>query len=114
MELERGLEDQVTLGCSLEKALGCKSFSQNVTQVSMPKPTTELVEEIGELKLEVVRLEQHLLSLYRKKFEHPSSSLFYSPRDDKLKSPMYAKVRSCLEFSKSNTKVRRQKFLCSV
>lgn len=37
MQLERRLEHQTTVRCSLEKALGCKSFLQNITQTAMSK-----------------------------------------------------------------------------
>ncbi|MCD7472231.1 hypothetical protein HAX54_013257 [Datura stramonium] len=108
MQLERRLEHQVTVRCSLEKALGCKSFSHNITQTSMPKPTTELIREIALLELEVVRLEQYLLSLYRKAFDQQTSSLSLPIRDDKLKSVTNTKIRRWLEFSKSDTIVRKE------
>ncbi|XP_055806513.1 uncharacterized protein LOC129875105 [Solanum dulcamara] len=108
MQLERSLEHQVIVRCSLEKALGCESFSQNITQPSMPKPAAELTREISVLELEVACLEKYLLSSYRKAFDQQSSSMSSPTRDDKLKSPMYAKVRRCLVFSKSYSRVRRQ------
>ncbi|XP_060194227.1 uncharacterized protein LOC132623487 isoform X1 [Lycium barbarum] len=104
-QLERRLQHQVTVRCSLEQALGCKSF---ITQTSMSKPTTELIREIAVLELEVVRLEQYLLSLYRKAFDQQISSMSPPTRDDKLKSLTNTKIRRCLEFSKSDTTVRRE------
>ncbi|KAG5621467.1 hypothetical protein H5410_006685, partial [Solanum commersonii] len=111
MQLEGRLEHQLTVRRSLEKALGYESFSQNITQtISMPEiqPTTELIREIAVLESEKGRLEQYLLSLYCKRAcDQQSSSLYPPTRDDILKSPMYAKMRRCLGFSKSYTKVRR-------
>ncbi|XP_059283212.1 uncharacterized protein LOC132036827 isoform X2 [Lycium ferocissimum] len=104
-QLERRLQHQVTVRCSLEQALGCKSF---ITQTSMSKPTTEVIREIAVLELEVVRLEQYLLSLYRKAFDQQISSLSPPTRDDKLKSLTNTKIRRCLEFSKSDTIGRRE------
>lgn len=72
------------------------------------QPAAELIREIAVLESEVARLEKYLLSSYRKAFDQQSSCLSSPIRDDKLKSPMYAKVRRCLEFSKSYTRVRRQ------
>ncbi|XP_060194229.1 uncharacterized protein LOC132623487 isoform X3 [Lycium barbarum] len=74
----------------------------------MSKPTTELIREIAVLELEVVRLEQYLLSLYRKAFDQQISSMSPPTRDDKLKSLTNTKIRRCLEFSKSDTTVRRE------
>ncbi|XP_016558939.2 uncharacterized protein LOC107858693 isoform X2 [Capsicum annuum] len=107
MQLERRLEHQTTVRCSLEKALGCKSFLQNITQTAMSKLPTELIREIAVLELEVMRLEQYLLSLYRKAFDQEISSLF-PPTRDKLKSPTNTKIRRHLEFSKCDTIVRQE------
>ncbi|XP_062216325.1 uncharacterized protein LOC133916600 isoform X2 [Phragmites australis] len=68
--LEKRLNDQFVMRRALEKALGykpCAIHSSN--ESSIPKPTEELIKEIAVLELEVICLEQHLLTLYRKAFE---------------------------------------------
>ena len=52
------------------------------------QPATELIKEIAVLELEVVYLEQYLLSLYRKAFDQQVSSISPSKRDERLKSPV--------------------------
>ncbi|XP_058760223.1 uncharacterized protein LOC131633544 [Vicia villosa] len=70
LQLERRLQDQFEVRCTLEKALGYRSsLLVNSNEKTMPKPATELIKEIAVLELEVVYLEQHLLSLYRKAFD---------------------------------------------
>ncbi|WOL08968.1 hypothetical protein Cni_G17721 [Canna indica] len=76
LQLEKRLLGQFKTRCALEKALGCSSsavFSPNDS--SMPKPTKELIREIALLELEVIHLEQYLLSLYRKAFSHQIHTL---------------------------------------
>lgn len=59
----------------------------DISNMSMPKPATELIKEIAVLELEVVYLEQYLLSLYRKAFDQQISSV--SPtKVERLKSPL--------------------------
>lgn len=68
--LEKRLNDQFVMRRALEKALGykpCAILSSN--ESCIPKPTEELIKEIAVLELEVICLEQHLLTLYRKAFE---------------------------------------------
>ncbi|PUZ42095.1 hypothetical protein GQ55_9G557000 [Panicum hallii var. hallii] len=68
--LEERLNDQFVMRRALEKALGykpCSILSSN--ESCIPKPTEELIKEIAVLELEVICLEQHLLTLYRKAFE---------------------------------------------
>ncbi|GFZ18628.1 electron transporter, putative [Actinidia rufa] len=85
LQLEQKLQDQVVVRSALEKALGYRSSSHDITnEVSMPKPATELIREISVLEMEVVHIEQYLLSLYRKAFDQQSSPL---TKDDRLKSP---------------------------
>lgn len=109
MQLERRLQNQGAVPCALEKALECKSFSQNITHLaSMSMPTTELIREIAVLELEVVHLEHYLLSLYRKAFDQQISSLSPPVNDDKLRSPQSTQIRRCLEFSESDVMVRRE------
>ncbi|XP_069150034.1 uncharacterized protein [Solanum lycopersicum] len=109
MQLERRLHDQVAVRCALEKALGYKSSSQDVNEVTaMPKPATELIRDIAVLELEVGHLEQYLLSLYRKAFDQQVSSLSPPTKDDKLKSPI-STPRRRLDFSNSDVILKREK-----
>lgn len=109
MQLEKRLHDQVAVRCALEKALGYKSSSQDVSEVtSMPKPATELIRDIAVLELEVGHLEQYLLSLYRKAFDQQISSLSPPTKDDKLKSPI-STPRRRLDFSNSDVMLKREK-----
>ncbi|TVU47848.1 hypothetical protein EJB05_07462, partial [Eragrostis curvula] len=68
--LEKRLNDQFVMRRALEKALGYKPCAVHSSNEScIPKPTEELIKEIAVLELEVICLEQHLLTLYRKAFE---------------------------------------------
>ncbi|RRT81216.1 hypothetical protein B296_00021839 [Ensete ventricosum] len=63
--------------CALEKALGFGfSAVSSSNERSMPKPTKDLIREIAVLELEVMHLEQYLLSLYRKAFDQQTSTLY--------------------------------------
>ncbi|GLT39108.1 hypothetical protein SLA2020_133150 [Shorea laevis] len=91
LQLEKRLKDQFEVRRALEKALGYRTASHDITNETptvIPKPATELIREIAVLELEVVYLEQHLLSLYRKAFDHQMSSVSPSKRDERLKSPL--------------------------
>ncbi|KAG4121241.1 hypothetical protein ERO13_D11G194000v2 [Gossypium hirsutum] len=91
LELEERLQDQFEVRRALETVLGYRTSSNYDTSeapVSRSKPTTELVKEIAVLELEVVYLEQYLLSLYRKAFGQQMSSLSPSKRDERLKTPV--------------------------
>ncbi|KAI4325499.1 hypothetical protein MLD38_030890 [Melastoma candidum] len=74
--LEKRLLDQFMVRHALEKALGYRtSFGDNGSDnLSMPKPENELIKEIASLELEVAYLEQYLLTLYRKAFDHQVSA----------------------------------------
>lgn len=76
--LEKRLNDQFVMRRALEKALGYKPCAIHASSENcIPKPTEELIKEIAVLELEVICLEQHLLTLYRKAFEQqfsPASS----------------------------------------
>ncbi|XP_074590425.1 uncharacterized protein LOC141846307 [Curcuma longa] len=70
LQLEKCLKDQFVVRRALEKALRHDISSVDESSTSyIPKPTKELIREIAMLELEVVHLEQHLLSLYRRAFE---------------------------------------------
>ncbi|RZC45579.1 hypothetical protein C5167_038533, partial [Papaver somniferum] len=55
-------------------------------------PATELIKEIAVLELEVVYLEQYLLTLYRKPFDEQSSILSPSTKDETLRSPKFSRL----------------------
>ncbi|GMI86428.1 hypothetical protein like AT5G66600 [Hibiscus trionum] len=83
--LEKRLQDQFEVRRVLETALGYRTSShedRNETSVSTTKPATELIKEIAVLELEVVYLEQYLLSLYRKAFDQQRTSISPSKRDE--------------------------------
>ncbi|KAK3150933.1 hypothetical protein QOZ80_3AG0239570 [Eleusine coracana subsp. coracana] len=69
--LEKRLNDQFVMRRALENALGYKpcAIHHSSNESCIPKPIEELIKEIAVLELEVVCLEQHLLTLYRKAFE---------------------------------------------
>nr|CAD1819517.1 unnamed protein product [Ananas comosus var. bracteatus] len=101
LELEKRLQDQLLLRGSLEKALGHKPSAVNLSNDSpMPKPTKELIREIAILELEVMHLEQYLLSLYRKAFDQQASAL--SPTSGEIsRKPMNSRSAQLEEASKS-------------
>ncbi|KAL5819464.1 hypothetical protein ACOSQ3_023395 [Xanthoceras sorbifolium] len=102
LQLEKRLQDQFEVRCALEQALGYRTTSHGDTNISsMPKPATELIKEIAVLELEVVYLEQYLLSLYRKAFDQQISSV--SPtKDERSKSPLATPRRRLFEVSASD------------
>ncbi|XP_027345815.1 uncharacterized protein LOC113857805 isoform X2 [Abrus precatorius] len=103
LQLEKRLQDQFKVRCTLEKALGYRPTSLvNSYDMILPKPTTELIKEIAVLELEVVYLEQHLLSLYRKAFDQqlPSVALSPSTKEEKVKSPLTTPRARFIEVSK--------------
>uniref|UniRef100_A0A5B6ZYR8 DUF547 domain-containing protein n=1 Tax=Davidia involucrata TaxID=16924 RepID=A0A5B6ZYR8_DAVIN len=109
LQLEKRLQDQVVVRCALENALGYKSSSHDITnEISMPKPATELIKEISVLELEVVHLEQYLLSLYRKAFDQQISSLSPSAKDERLKSPSNTLRGKHLEVARSDLTSMRE------
>ncbi|XVF17798.1 hypothetical protein REPUB_Repub10bG0155000 [Reevesia pubescens] len=103
LQLEKRLQDQFDVRRALETALGYRTSSHddtNETSVSISKPATELIKEIVVLELEVVHLEQYLLSLYRKAFDQQVSSISPSKRDERLKSPVDTPRGRFLEVSR--------------
>ncbi|CAI0554360.1 unnamed protein product [Linum tenue] len=86
-QLEKRLQDQFEVRRALEKALGYRTSSLGeIPEDLMPKPATELIKEIAVLELEVVYLEQYLLSLYRKAFDQQTSSVSPSSKEEGSKS----------------------------
>ncbi|KAG2316994.1 hypothetical protein Bca52824_020116 [Brassica carinata] len=88
-QLETRLHDQFKVRCVLEKALGYGTASSykltETNDISMPKPAIDLIKDIAVLEMEVIHLEQYLLSLYRKAFDQHISSV--PPNSDKKKKP---------------------------
>ncbi|OVA05201.1 protein of unknown function DUF547 [Macleaya cordata] len=98
LQLEKRLQDQFVERQALEKALGYRSSSHYTSnENSMSKPATELIKEIAVLELEVVYLEQYLLSLYRKAFDQKSYVLSPSTLDETLKAPAVSQERMFVE-----------------
>ncbi|KAM3695185.1 hypothetical protein ACJW31_07G112800 [Castanea mollissima] len=91
LQLQRQLHDQFVVRCVLEKALSYQPLSHDaMIDNSVPKPAQELIKEITVLELEVVYLEQYLLSLYRKKFDQQKSS--ESTVEGRLNKEMFHKL----------------------
>ncbi|KAM4088991.1 hypothetical protein ACB094_07G115400 [Castanea mollissima] len=91
LQLQRRLHDQFVVRRVLEKALSYRPLSHDaMIDNSVPKPAQELIKEIAVLELEVVYLEQYLLSLYRKKFDQQKSS--ESTVEGRLNKEMFQKV----------------------
>ncbi|OIW10982.1 hypothetical protein TanjilG_22789 [Lupinus angustifolius] len=108
VQLERRLQDQLKVRCTLEKALGYKPQSLvNSDDTIMPKPATELIKEIAVLELEVVYLEQHLLSLYRKAFDQQLSSVSPSTKMETVKSAIKTPRPQFIEVSKPEVLTKR-------
>ncbi|KAH6791311.1 electron transporter [Perilla frutescens var. frutescens] len=100
--LEKRLHDQVSVRCALERALGYRASSHDITnEAIIPKPATELIKEISVLELEVGHLEQYLLSLYRKAFDQQVCTISPSKKDEGFKSPLTTPRRRRLDFSRS-------------
>ncbi|MED6167373.1 hypothetical protein PIB30_002348 [Stylosanthes scabra] len=93
LQLERRLQDQFEVRRTLEKALGYNRPSSlvNPNDNNMSKPARELIKEIAVLELEVVYLEQHLLSLYRKAFDQHISSVSPSTKEQTVKPQVLTK-----------------------
>ncbi|XP_010557998.1 PREDICTED: uncharacterized protein LOC104826805 [Tarenaya hassleriana] len=107
IQLERRLQEQFKVRSALEKALGYRTSSiymaSETKEIPMPKPTTQLIKEISVLELEVLHLEQYLLSLYRKAFEQKISSVS-PPQSEKTRHKSPAMIpRWCLDFSEADT-----------
>ncbi|XP_043709253.1 uncharacterized protein LOC122658386 isoform X2 [Telopea speciosissima] len=99
-QLEKRLQDQFVVRGALEKALGYKSSYHDISnENSMPKPAKELIKEIAVLELEVVYLEQYLLSLYRKAFDQKNSDLSPSTMDERVKSSSFTQKGMILKIS---------------
>ncbi|XP_075498661.1 uncharacterized protein LOC142537025 isoform X2 [Primulina tabacum] len=112
LQLEKRLHDQMTVRGALEKALGYRTSSNDISDVTtVLKPTTGLIRDIAVLELEVGHLEQYLLSLYRKAFDQKIPSLSLSKKHEDLKPPISPPRRRRLDFSRSDITSARVKFL---
>lgn len=79
VKLDRALSDQASLCWESDKEKPLtSSVSSNDTQTT-PKSGVELKEEIAILELEIMRLERHLLCLYRTAFDGQISTLPSTP-----------------------------------
>ncbi|PKA65956.1 hypothetical protein AXF42_Ash010365 [Apostasia shenzhenica] len=89
IQLERRLKDQLFMRRALEKALGYRPTAIVSSNDSfMPKQALDLIREIAVLELEVMHLEQYLLSLYRKAFEQQGVTLSPVPPSERSKPPI--------------------------
>ncbi|KAG9158742.1 hypothetical protein Leryth_013649 [Lithospermum erythrorhizon] len=103
LQLEKRLQDQISVRSALESALGYRSSTQNINiGTIMSKPATELIKEIAVLELEVTHLEQYLLSLYRQAFDQQVSSISPSAKSERPTSPQFTPTRRHLEFPQSD------------
>ncbi|XP_077216040.1 uncharacterized protein LOC143850700 isoform X2 [Tasmannia lanceolata] len=110
LDLERRLQDQFAVRQALEKALGYRYSSHyNSNENSISKPTKELIKEIAVMELEVMYLEQYLLSLYRKAFDQQVSSLSPSTIDERLRSPLISKAGLFLKVDGIDHTSKREK-----
>uniref|UniRef100_A0A6N2NEF8 DUF547 domain-containing protein n=2 Tax=Salix viminalis TaxID=40686 RepID=A0A6N2NEF8_SALVM len=99
--LEKKLRDQFQVRQALEKALGYGTSShESTSELSLPKPATEMIKEIAILEVEVVYLEQYLLSLYRKAFDQQASSVSPSNQNQSLKTPVTTPRRRLFDVSR--------------
>uniref|UniRef100_A0A1J3F883 DUF547 domain-containing protein n=1 Tax=Noccaea caerulescens TaxID=107243 RepID=A0A1J3F883_NOCCA len=108
-QLGTRLQDQFKVRCALEKALGYRSASSYILTEThdnpMPKPATDLIKDIAVLEMEVIHLEQYLLSLYRKAFDQQISPVSPNSENKKPKSPPSVTVttpRRRLDFSEDD------------
>ncbi|KAG5089540.1 hypothetical protein JHK86_002152 [Glycine max] len=109
LQLERRLQDQFQVRSTLEKALGFRSSSLvNSNEMMIPKPATELIREIAVLELEVVYLEQHLLSLYRKAFDQQLSSVSPTSKEESVKFPLTTHSARFINFSMPEVLTKRE------
>ncbi|PON54096.1 Ternary complex factor MIP1, leucine-zipper [Parasponia andersonii] len=109
LQLEKRLQDQFQVRSALEKALGYRtSINENINDVEMPKPATELIKEIAVLEVEVMHLEQYLLSLYRKAFNGQTSTFSPPAKEEKSKSALTTPRCSRLDASKAGLTSKRE------
>ncbi|KAJ1410428.1 Ternary complex factor MIP1, leucine-zipper [Sesbania bispinosa] len=86
LQLQKRLQQQFVIRRALEKACYLPFSQDAAVENSVPEAAKDLIKEIGILELEVVYLEQYLLSLYRKRFDEQISSLSTKERRLELAS----------------------------
>ncbi|KAE9616533.1 putative ternary complex factor MIP1, leucine-zipper [Lupinus albus] len=86
LQLQNRLQQQFAIRRALEKAIYLPLSEGATVESSIPKAAKELIKEIGILELEVVYLEQYLLTLYRKIFDQQISSLTTEERRSEIAS----------------------------
>lgn len=72
------------------------------------QPATELIKEIAVLELEVVYLEQHLLSLYRKAFDQQLSSVSPTSKEQSVKFPLTTPKAQFIDVSMPEVLTKRE------
>ncbi|RID53880.1 hypothetical protein BRARA_G01246, partial [Brassica rapa] len=105
-QLETRLQDQFKVRCAFEKALGYPTASSYMlsesNDIPMPKQAIDLIKDIAVLEMEVIHLEQYLLSLYRKAFDQQISSASPNSEKEKPKPPPVTTPRRRLGFSEEH------------
>ncbi|XP_039130241.1 uncharacterized protein LOC120266668 [Dioscorea cayenensis subsp. rotundata] len=102
LQLEKRLKDQLGERHVLEQALGYRSSAIDSTiNGTTPKLAKGLIREIAILELEVMHLEQYLLSLYRKAFDQ-QSTLSPASIGEKSKQMLRSKARAFQEVAGAN------------
>ncbi|CAL0304217.1 unnamed protein product [Lupinus luteus] len=86
LQLQNRLQQQFAIRRALEKATYMPLLEGATVESSIPKAAQGLIKEIGILELEVVYLEQYLLTLYRKRFDQQISSLTTEERRSEIAS----------------------------
>ncbi|KAK4780598.1 hypothetical protein SAY87_016704 [Trapa incisa] len=88
LQLEKRLQGQFQVRHALENPLCYRNSFQDGADSNMMPKATELIKEIATLELEVVYMEQYLLSLYRKAFDQQVTSVPLIAKEDKLNTPL--------------------------
>ncbi|WZZ04613.1 hypothetical protein YC2023_090534 [Brassica napus] len=105
-QLETRLQDQFKVRCAFEKALGYPTASSYMlsesNDIPMPKQAINLIKDIAVLEMEVIHLEQYLLSLYRKAFDQQISTVSPNQEKEKPKPPPATTPRRRLGFSEED------------
>ncbi|KAI3813316.1 hypothetical protein L1987_18036 [Smallanthus sonchifolius] len=111
-ELQKRLQDQVSVRGAFEQSLGCRNSNPITNPASVPKPAIELVREIAVLEYEVSHLEQYLLSLYRKTFDQQVSCPSPLRNDQTLKPPLITPRGKILETSRADISLQANPNRC--
>ncbi|KAJ8460671.1 hypothetical protein OPV22_033597 [Ensete ventricosum] len=99
-QLEKCLEVQFVVHRALEQTLQHKSSAIDTSaDTFIPKSTKELIREIAMLELEVVHLEQYLLSFYRRAFEQQMSSASHTAVEAATQAVSFQKFRSAVRLN---------------